>query len=106
MELVYQKDFKSIKQFDPITIADFSIITGLNGSGKTHLLQSIENGSIELEGIPATEVIYYNYSDFSLNYDIPLPTNGNRSQNTDVSKNTAKETYARKSSALTQRINS
>jgi energy-coupling factor transporter ATP-binding protein EcfA2 len=104
MELVFKKEHRSIKQFEPIAISDFSIITGLNGSGKTHLLQAIENGSVEVKGIPSAEIIYYNYSDFSLNYDTPPLTNGNRKQTIDVSKNTSKENFAKKSSALSQRL--
>jgi energy-coupling factor transporter ATP-binding protein EcfA2 len=104
MELVFKKEHRSIKQFEPISIADFSIITGLNGSGKTHLLQAIETGAVEISNIPSNEIIYYNYFDFSLNYDVPPLTTGNRQQTTSISKNTSKDNFAKKSSALSQRL--
>ena len=31
---------------------DFVVITGINGAGKTHLLEAIENGSVAIAGIP------------------------------------------------------
>jgi ABC-type uncharacterized transport system ATPase component len=69
MKLSFKSIFQSIKTFDTVEILDFSIITGLNGSGKTHLLRAIENGSIQVDGIDTSEIIYYNYNDFNVHYD-------------------------------------
>jgi predicted ATPase len=48
--LIYQKDHLSITQFNPIDIPDFTILTGINGAGKSHLLQAIENRSVLVDG--------------------------------------------------------
>lgn len=56
----------SIEQFDDIEISDFSIITGLNGAGKTHFLNAICDGSIVIDGINESEIKYYNYNDFTI----------------------------------------
>jgi predicted ATPase len=50
MKLIYQKDHLSITQFNPIDIPDFTILTGINGAGKSHLLQAIENRSVLVDG--------------------------------------------------------
>jgi energy-coupling factor transporter ATP-binding protein EcfA2 len=67
MKLIFKKAFLSISNFKNSEIADFSIITGLNGSGKTQLLKAIENGSIEITGIDDSQIKYYNYNDFTVN---------------------------------------
>ncbi|MDV6347347.1 hypothetical protein R2083_07445 [Nitrosomonas sp. Is35] len=51
MRLIYQRDYRSIAQFEPIELQPFSVLTGINGAGKSHLLEAIENGSIYIEGI-------------------------------------------------------
>ena len=51
MQLVFQKPFKSIKALLNIELHDFTVLTGVNGSGKSHLLEAIENGSIRVKGI-------------------------------------------------------
>ncbi|HFK5563285.1 AAA family ATPase [Elizabethkingia anophelis] len=71
MKLKYRGEYFSIKKFDDIKIDDFSIITGLNGSGKSHLLNAINNGSIQIEGIDIHEIVLYNYDDFKVfNFDL------------------------------------
>jgi recombinational DNA repair ATPase RecF len=47
MKLDFRKSHRSINSFSSVEIPNFSIIVGVNGSGKTHLLESIHNGSIE-----------------------------------------------------------
>lgn len=51
MKLIYQRNHRSITQFDPIELQNFSILTGVNGAGKSHLLEAIEQGHIIIEGI-------------------------------------------------------
>lgn len=64
MELKYQSDQKSVKKFDDIQISDFSIFTGKNGSGKTHILHAIKNGNITVDNIPKNKILSFNYLDF------------------------------------------
>lgn len=66
MNIKLNQPYLSINHFDPITLADFSILTGINGSGKTHLLKAIDIGIVEIEGIDKSEIVYYNYNEFTV----------------------------------------
>jgi len=66
MKLIFKENYLSMTTFDPFYLEDFSILTGLNGSGKTHLLKAISSGAIEIEGIDKSEIVYYNYNDFTV----------------------------------------
>jgi len=76
MKLSLVSPSRSIKRLNNIEISDFAIITGINGTGKTHLLKAIEDGSIVIDGIPSAEIVYYNYNDFNVDYDIQEIGNG------------------------------
>ena len=43
-----QNNYKSIKSLANTTLPDLTILTGLNGSGKSQFLEAIANGSIQL----------------------------------------------------------
>lgn len=45
--LTFSSVHKSISQFDEITLPNFVVLTGRNGSGKTHLLSAIQAGKIK-----------------------------------------------------------
>jgi predicted ATPase len=47
MKLSFVKPYKSITSIPNIEIPDFVVLTGVNGAGKTHLIEAIENGSIQ-----------------------------------------------------------
>lgn len=49
MNLTLHSSFLSIVQFPPVTLPKFSVLTGLNGTGKTHVLQAIQNGHIKID---------------------------------------------------------
>ena len=51
MELSQHKEFQSITDFQVVDLPDFTVITGLNGSGKTHLLKAIEIGGVLIDGV-------------------------------------------------------
>lgn len=59
--LTFIDKYKSINPFDPMIIKPFSIITGLNGSGKTHLLEAIKNGQIKTQ-FDTKEIQYYSFA--------------------------------------------
>ena len=40
MNLKFLEEHLSIKQFNDVELKDFTVLTGLNGSGKSHLLQA------------------------------------------------------------------
>lgn len=66
MKIKLIRPYISIIEFSPIEINDFTILTGKNGSGKTHFLNAIKEGYIEIEGIDKSEIVYYNYNDFTI----------------------------------------
>src|SRR3990167_171316 len=66
MKLQYGQDYLSIRKFDPVVLPNLVVLTGVNGSGKSHLLESIENGQSVLEGIQKTRVVRFNYETFRL----------------------------------------
>lgn len=61
MQLVFKKPYKSIKALLNIELNDFTVLTGVNGSGKSHLLEAIKNGSIRVEGITLNNNANNNY---------------------------------------------
>jgi len=46
IKLQFIKPHLSIKKLNEIELRDFTVITGINGSGKSHLLDAIANGSV------------------------------------------------------------
>ncbi|WP_415775306.1 AAA family ATPase [Shewanella oncorhynchi] len=66
MQIEFINEYLSMSSFDAYEIPDFTLITGLNGSGKTHLLKAIQNGNIKLESNDSSsihngEIAYFNY---------------------------------------------
>jgi len=55
MRLTFNRQFKSVTSFDPIELPDFVVLTGVNGAGKSHLLEALENGSVSIEGFPQND---------------------------------------------------
>lgn len=49
MKLTFQTPYLSIQSFPEITLPSFTLITGVNGTGKTHLLRAIENGQVRTD---------------------------------------------------------
>lgn len=66
MLLKYKSDHRSIKNFNSIELERFTILTGYNGSGKTHLLEGIKNGSFTIDDIATSEVVLFDYKNFYL----------------------------------------
>lgn len=97
MKLKHIQDYLSVKKFEDFEIEDFSVITGLNGAGKSHLLNSIDNGAIKIEDIDSDEIILYNYDDFNVfNFDHSNP---------ETKLQHKQSLFANKSSSFTQKIN-
>ena len=66
MRLEFKSDHLSIKRFDPTETGDFTVITGINGSGKTHLLRAIRNGSVSADLIRADDIVFFDLFEFKL----------------------------------------
>ncbi|HEY6169109.1 MAG TPA: AAA family ATPase [Verrucomicrobiae bacterium] len=52
INLKFRKPHRSIIELPETALPGFCIITGVNGSGKSHLLEAIETGSVEVQGLP------------------------------------------------------
>lgn len=106
MKLKFVKKHLSIDAFKDTVINDFTILTGLNGAGKTHLLKAISLGNVLIEGVTSKDILYFNYNDFVVN---PI-TNNNDSKNQEKVKqsNTFKQisftTYTSKVQQLMQKL--
>lgn len=67
MMIVFRESHLSIDQFDPIEIADFTILTGVNGSGKSHLLDAISKKKVIIEGLQGSpKIVKFNFETFKL----------------------------------------
>lgn len=51
MKLTLERPFKSLRSLDALELPDFTLITGTNGAGKSHLLNSLTEGAVTIEGI-------------------------------------------------------
>lgn len=51
MRLSFLKIHKSIASFPETELPNFVVLTGVNGAGKSHLLEAIENGSMQIDDI-------------------------------------------------------
>ncbi|MFM5949378.1 MAG: AAA family ATPase [Novosphingobium sp.] len=56
----------SIDQFTPVEIADFTVLTGVNGSGKSHLLEAINLRRVSVQGLEGAHIVLFNYENFRL----------------------------------------
>lgn len=66
LQLQYKNTYLSIDQFDPVEISDFVVLTGVNGSGKSHLLEAIEKRHVDFVGMEQAHIVRFNYVTFCL----------------------------------------
>lgn len=66
MQLQFKENYISIQQFNPIELADFTVLTGVNGSGKSHLLGAIEQKKVIISGMEQASIVLFNYETFKL----------------------------------------
>lgn len=66
MTLQYAQPHLSIIGFEPVDLPDLVVLTGVNGSGKSHLLEAIEAGKANIVGIPKNRIVKFNYETFKL----------------------------------------
>ncbi|MCT9014530.1 AAA family ATPase [Cupriavidus gilardii] len=52
MKISLFRPHKSITAFEDIEVPDFTIITGINGAGKSQMLEAIEQGFLRIDSIP------------------------------------------------------
>lgn len=66
MLLQFQSQHASIDQFTPVDVADFMVLTGVNGSGKSHLLEAINLRHVNVQGLEGAHIVLFNYENFRL----------------------------------------
>jgi len=66
MRLEFRSQYASIDRFSPVEIPDFTVLTGVNGSGKSHLLEAINNKSVNVQGLENGHIVLFNYENFRL----------------------------------------
>lgn len=86
MKLIFKKEHLSIQNFPEIDLPEFTVLTGTNGSGKTHLLQAIKNGSSLIEGLEDSKIVYIDYREFELNPETVHGRNNNQIYKGDAKK--------------------
>lgn len=64
-KLAFKNPYLFITTFDSIELNPLTILTGLNGSGKSHLLQSILNGSSTIDEYKPGDIRYFDYRNFN-----------------------------------------
>lgn len=69
MKLNFVSDYLSIQSLNNIELIDFTIITGVNGSGKSHLLSAIEKKHIQIVDIINPRIVLFNYINFMLDQE-------------------------------------
>ena len=74
MELKFKQDYKSIYTFSSVELSDFSILTGYNGSGKSHLLESLLKGNSQIDDITVNEIVLFDYKTFYLENEPAINT--------------------------------
>ena len=75
----------AIKEFTTVEkMPDFVVLTGLNGSGKTHLLKAIETGLVKVDEIDHTDINYYSYLNFRFFSDSIMNDSQLKSQQKDA----------------------
>lgn len=52
MQVTFSSSYLSINSFPTIDLPDFCVLTGLNGVGKTHFLQALQNGNLRVDCAP------------------------------------------------------
>ena len=82
-QIEFKKEHDSIKFFDPISLGKFSIITGKNGSGKTHFLKGIHEGKFKatIDGQTLSRIGYFDYNEFKQQIATQNKTNNTAAQN-------------------------
>lgn len=66
MRLKYHQDYLSIIKFNDVELHDFTVLTGVNGSGKSHLLQALDQKKVVIEGYENSNIVLFSYETFRL----------------------------------------
>jgi predicted ATPase len=70
MKITFQSQNKSIGIFNEVNAPDFIVLTGLNGSGKSQLLEAIESKQVIIDNSHELKVARFNFENFRLENEI------------------------------------
>lgn len=65
-DLKFINDHKSVRSYETVQLPELAVLTGVNGSGKTHLLESILSGASSLGKVSLSEIKYFDFKTFYL----------------------------------------
>lgn len=70
----FTREKLSIKKLNPITFPDFTVLTGVNGSGKSHFLLGLKEGSLasDFASNHATEIILTDWNSIVPSNSVPF----------------------------------
>lgn len=66
MKLIFKEKHLSIDNFINVELPDFTVLTGINGAGKSHLLESIQQKKLIINGFENASIAHFNYDSFRL----------------------------------------
>jgi predicted ATPase len=66
MILKFSQECLSITEFNPVELPDVTVLTGINGSGKSQLLQAITEKKVIIAGLETATIVKFNYETFRL----------------------------------------
>jgi ABC-type uncharacterized transport system ATPase component len=66
MKISYSSDHLSITRFDEIDAPDFVVLTGVNGAGKSHLLDAISQKQVLIDNNNGQRTVKFNFESFKL----------------------------------------
>lgn len=66
MKVRFNVKYLSIGQFREVDLPAFTVLTGINGSGKTQLTLAMKAGNVAIEGISPDEIVRFDNSSFAL----------------------------------------
>lgn len=66
MKISFKSNYKSIEHFDEVNAPDFVVLTGVNGSGKSHLLEAINSNAVVINDSNARKIVWFNFENFRL----------------------------------------
>ena len=64
MKLTFKSRYLSLQELPDTSLPTFTLVTGLNGAGKTHLLRAIESGAVgvDIAPDPRTDIKYFDWT--------------------------------------------
>jgi predicted ATPase len=66
LQIEFKQQHISIERFNNIELSDFTVLTGTNGSGKSHLLSAIEQKKVIFPNMVNPNIVLFNYETFKL----------------------------------------